>query len=93
MAEPGRDATVSEVPPALRAAGDAAATGRRRDLHSAPIPEPGGPAGGRLVGLGTGCRDTVMAPMASRPGSGTADRGISPAALPFRVKGARPWPR
>ena len=51
------------------------------------------PTGSRLAGLGTGCRDTVMAPMASRSGLGTADGGITPAALPFGVKGARPWPR
>jgi NAD(P)-dependent dehydrogenase (short-subunit alcohol dehydrogenase family) len=48
---------------------------------------------GIVVGLVTGCWDTVMAPVASRPGFGTADGGIAPAALPFRVKGARPWPR
>ena len=93
MAEPGCDTTVSEVSPALPAAGDAAAAGRRRDRHPAPISEPGGSTGSWLVGLGTGCCDTVMAPTASRPGFGTADGGIAPAALPFRMKGARPWPR
>jgi NAD(P)-dependent dehydrogenase (short-subunit alcohol dehydrogenase family) len=92
-AEPGCDTTVSEVSPALPAAGDPAAAGRRRYRHPAPISEPGGSAGSWLAGLDTGCCDTVMAPMASRPGFGAADSGIAPAAFPFRMKGARPWPR
>ena len=96
MAEPGYDATLSEVSlaaAALPAAGDTADGRRRRDRRPAPSAAPVSPAGGWLPGLNAGCVDTVAAPMASRPGFGAADGGMAPTAVPSRVKEARPWPR
>jgi len=63
MAQPGCDAEVREMSPALPADGDAAQARRGRDRDPAPRSAPASQAGGWLAGLDTGCRHTVTAPM------------------------------